>query len=191
MSSELLGFSPCFAHLEKKLYSTRHILSLFWYLLVQLLQLSLKCRLPKLSSRNGTPSWPLAQNSEWPNILRFTRSKNAFKTSRKLLSTDLVNGKYTYRGTVFLMVAVIHTDQVKTVKMKVVYRGCCHAYSASFRREMFLATLLIGWFVVESTAVTRLQGRFLKLFSRFHYYAPLNLFRGEKATYIGPLSCSE
>ena len=29
MSSELLGFSPCFAHLEKKLYSTRHILSLF------------------------------------------------------------------------------------------------------------------------------------------------------------------
>ena len=33
---------------------------------------------------------------------------NAFKTSRKLLSTDLVNGKYTYRGTVFLMVGDTH-----------------------------------------------------------------------------------
>lgn len=86
---------------------------------------------------------------------------------------------------------MIHTDQVKTVKMKVVYRGSGQAYSESFRREIFEATLLIGWFVVESTAVTRRQGRFLKLFSRFHYYAPLNLFRGEKATYIGPLSCSE
>ena len=69
---------------------------------------------------------------------------------------------------------------MKTVKMKVVYRGSGHAYSASFRREMFVATLLIGWFVVESTAVTRRQGRFVKLFSRFHYYAPRKIYLEER-----------
>ena len=64
--------------------------------------------------------------------------------------------------------------------MKVVYRGSCHVYSVSFRREMFEATLLIGWFVVESTAVTRRQGRFLKLFSRFHIYAPRKIYLEER-----------
>ena len=64
--------------------------------------------------------------------------------------------------------------------MKVVYRGSGHAYSASFRREMFVATLLIGWFVMESTAVTRRQGRFLKLFSRCRYYAPRKIYLEER-----------
>ena len=80
---------------------------------------------------------------------------------------------------------MIHIDQVKTVKMKVVYRGSCHAYSAFFRREMIVATLLIEWFVVKSTAVIRHQGRFLKFFFAFPYLGTTgNLIRGKKATYI-------
>ena len=75
---------------------------------------------------------------------------------------------------------MIHTDQVKTVKMKVVYRGSGQAYSESFRREIFEATLLIGWFVVESTAVTRRQGRFVKSFSRFHIYPPPKIYLEER-----------
>ena len=64
--------------------------------------------------------------------------------------------------------------------MKVVYRGSGQAYSESFRREIFEATLLIGWFVVESTAVTRRQGRFVKSFSRFHIYPPPKIYLEER-----------
>ena len=65
---------------------TSQILSLSWYLLVQLLHLPLKFHLSKLS-RNEKPFWIPSQNSEYPRIFRVT---GANQNARKLLSTDLV-----------------------------------------------------------------------------------------------------
>ena len=64
--------------------------SLSWYFFVQLLHLSLKFRLPKMS-RNETPSWLRSENSEQPRIFRVT---GANQNAPNLLFTDLVNTKY-------------------------------------------------------------------------------------------------